>query len=121
MIYNLNIGNTGYKTLQNVRLTLGSAPLSHALLPPKVRNFGKVPRDSHLSVSGSESMLELGDLEPGKRVELSLLLKYDKREQAPDWSQILLRVESAQGQAQAGHPEVVTFGRFIYGLLTSIL
>lgn len=121
MIYNLGIGNTGRKTQRSVRLTLANNPLTHALLPPKIRNFGKVSRESLVKRGATQTLIEVGDLEAGKRVELSLLLKYDTKEEAPSWSNILLRVDSANGEAQAGHPETVTFGRVIYGFLTSIL
>jgi len=110
----LEVGNTGTAPQDNVRVRFRAAPLQGLKLPLKVLDFGKVDRRVKMSEAGGERVYELGRLEPQKRVEFQVVFHGPASELAPTWSEILVGVEAAAGDARPGDPALIQFARFLH-------
>jgi hypothetical protein len=115
-IYTLEVGNTGSRQQSQVRIRLRSAPLSAAIMPPTVRNFGKVDRPVAVTDAEDVRTFALGSMRPGERVELTLVLRYKLGEESPSWNQVLAGVDAGQGKALSGDPAAITLGRIFVTL-----
>lgn len=115
--YRLQIGNSGRNEQRNIRVVLNSHILDETVLPLKAKMFGKVPREFSRLREGERTVIELGSLAPGKRVELSFSRRAASRDALPTWEEAALEVEAPYGAAAPGHAESVTFGRWMVSLL----
>jgi hypothetical protein len=118
-IYTLEVGNTGRQDQEDVRVRVRGDVVRAAILPPKVRNFGKVDRPVDIHDEDGVRTFDLGRLKTQGRVELTFVLRYKDRQQAPSWRQILVAVEPASGDARAGDPASITLGRVLYRIFGS--
>jgi hypothetical protein len=113
-IYTLEVGNTGREAQEDVRVRLRRDVVQAAIMPLKVRSFGKVDRRFETSDADGVRTFDLGRLKAQQRVEISFVLRYPDRSQAPSWQQILVGVEAARGEVRPGDPAAVTLGRMLY-------
>jgi hypothetical protein len=99
-----------------VRVRLHAAVVDTAILPPTVRDYGKVDRPFRVTREGEAVTFALGPLEPDERVVVSFALRRERREALPAWDQTLVAVEPARGSALAGNPGGVVLLRIWYML-----
>jgi hypothetical protein len=107
----LEVANAGRKPQDDVKIHFAKAALDHAVLRPIAKNFGVVDRAVTLHTSGLRTTLELGRLEPAKRVTVNLFLSYTAFESAPVWDQAFKGIELTHGKARVGDPELTAAGR----------
>jgi hypothetical protein len=115
-VYTLEVGNTGGDVQPEVRVRLRQAVLDAAVLPPKVRDYGKFDRPVGVTRDGETVTYALGRLEPEVRVELSFVLRRDTREALPGWDDLLVAVEPARGRALPGSAPFVLLLRIWYAI-----
>lgn len=112
----LEIGNTGRRLQHNVDVLFSSDALSRALMPLKARNYGKVDRPVAVSDDGATTTVCLGGLEPGRRVELQLVLQLDGSCRDLAWEDICTGIRPDRGDAVEGDPEFTLLGRALYDI-----
>jgi hypothetical protein len=113
-VYNLEVGNTGCELQPDVRVRLQAAVADTAILPPTVRDHGKVDRPFRVTREGEAVTFALGPVEPDARVVVSFVLRRERREALPAWDQTLVVVEPALGLAFPGNPGGVVLLRIWY-------
>ena len=113
-LYSLEVGNTGRGLQPDVRVRLQAAVVDTAVLPPTVRDYGKVDRPFHVTREGEAVTFALGPVKPDARVVVSFVLRRERREALPAWDQTLLAVEPARGSAFPGNPGGVVLLRIWY-------
>ena len=109
----LEVGNTGSAVQDNVRVRLRDEPLRGLQLPIKVLTHGKVPRAVKIDEIDGERIYNLGVLEPQKRVMIDVVFIGKASERTPSWSDILVAVEPAAGEAKPGDPSAILFARMM--------
>jgi hypothetical protein len=120
-LYSLEVGNTGTREQPEVLVRLRRAPLDHALLPVRVRAFGKVERPSTASddADGVRSY-SLPHVRPGERVEISFTLPIAAGTAPPAWDQLLVEVRASEGEARYGDPATTSLGRVLYRIFGAL-
>jgi hypothetical protein len=115
-MYVLEVGNTGRQVQEHVRVRLRTAALRAPIMPPTVRNFGKVDRPVSVRDDGDARIYDLGRVKPQERIELQLVYRDPDRNTHRDWQQMLVSVEAAAGEVRQGSPAVTTLGRYFYAI-----
>ena len=103
-VYSLEVGNTGRDLQPDVRVRLRAAVVDTAILPPKVRDYGKVDRPVRVTRKGETVTFALGPVKSDERVVVSFAQRRERRETLPAWDQTLVAVEPARGSATPGNP-----------------
>ena len=114
-LYTLVLGNTG-KENQDITVVFSANVLAQAMLKPTVLNFGKVPRHVNIRDEGEQIYYVLDNVAPHTRIDIQFAFNSKASDAAPEWNEILERVEASKGQVVQGSPEFVTFGRFLYSV-----
>jgi hypothetical protein len=117
LLYTVKIGNTGRAPQSQVELVFDRHALGELTLEPKARKFGKILKASELTEDDDELSIRVSDVKPGERIEVSFLVRAD-RLNVPQKQRMLRAVHPAVGRAERGDPDVVTFGRFLHGLIS---
>lgn len=110
------IGNTGRKTQDKVDVLFVTQAFESAALPPKAEDFGMSTRRTKIEKSGDTTVMRLESLEPGKRVEIKLLLIYQKDETPGTRDDIFKGIETAEGEIVEGDPGWTTVARMLYAI-----
>jgi hypothetical protein len=113
-LYSLEVGNTGRDLQPEVRVRLRAAVVDAAILPPTVRDYGKVDRPVRVAREGEAVTFVLGPVKPEERVVVSFVLRRESRAALPAWDQTLVAVEPARGSALPGSPGGVALLRIWY-------
>ena len=117
VFYNLQIGNTGRQTLDDVTIRLRGSVVARAAIPAVFKNFGVVERKVPELRESDTVTYSLGQLEPEKRVTMYLLLSY-KNGEIPDLPEhILIGIESSHGKVKKGDPALTLFARVMHGIV----
>ena len=90
-IYTLTVGNTGRDEEERVSVRLHSEPLTAAILPVTVRNFGKVGRPFQVQDEAGIRTFTMTRLRPGERVALSFTLRFADTAAIPPWNERAIR------------------------------
>jgi len=117
----LDVGNTGRKPQEDVKIHFLRLVLNHAVIPPTAKNFDVVERAITISQAGMRTTLSLGRLEPGKRVTVSILLMYSSGALPPAWETAFRGVEPSRGKAKVGDPGLTAAGRGVFTVFTDFL
>lgn len=117
LLYTVKIGNTGRAPQSQVELVFDRVALGEITLEPKARKFGKFLKPSEITEDEEVLSIRVPDLKPGERIEVSFLLHAD-RLNVPEKQRMLREVRPAVGRAEYGDPDVVTFARFLHGLIS---
>jgi hypothetical protein len=120
-IVTVEVGNTGRRPQEDVKLRFLKTAMDRAMLPPDAQNFGVSDRPISISREGTTTILALGALEPEKRVTVRLLLRYRAGETPHTWEQLFLGIEPAAGKARKGDPAMTAVGRAWFTLFTDWL
>jgi hypothetical protein len=115
--YVLEVGNTGKVIQPKLRVRLRSEPLRATVLPLKARAYGKVDRPFAISDNEGVRTIELSNVKPGERVEVSFTLAAAERGSLAAWDDVLVGVEGSAGEVVPGSAAVITFGRWMHRLL----
>ena len=107
----LEIGNTGRRPQEDVKIHFTKTAMNHAILQPTAKNFGFSDRPVKVGTSGLRTTLALGRLEPGKRVTVNVLLSYSAFESAPAWDAAFRGIEPTRGKVKVGDPGLTAAGR----------
>jgi hypothetical protein len=113
-LYSLEVGNTGRELQPEVRVRLHAAVVDAAILPPTVRDQGKVDRPFRVTREAEAVTLALGPVKPEERVVVSFVLRGERLEALPPWDRTLVAVEPARGAAFPGNPGGVVLLRIWY-------
>jgi hypothetical protein len=111
--YILEIGNTGRVVEQDLTVHVRSHWLELVKLPPKAAMFGKVSRPMSEATTETDTAWSLGDLDSGKRIEVKFMLGANPSQELPSWDEMLIEVRSSSTVGIEGHPEWLTFARFL--------
>ncbi|MDD4872856.1 MAG: hypothetical protein PHR77_20070, partial [Kiritimatiellae bacterium] len=114
--YSIEVGNTGTKVQENVRLRFVRQAMDRAILKPSASNFGVTPRPIAVSNDQSSTTIDLGKLEPEKRVRIYFILLYPKGQEPHTWEDMFLGVEPEKGHAKYGDPGMTMVGRAWFSL-----
>lgn len=117
----LEIGNTGRRLQHNVDVLFSSRALTRAVMPLRARNYGKVDRQVAVSDDGATTAVSLGGLEPGRRVELQLVLQHDGSCRDLSWEDLCTGIRPARGDAVEGDPGFTLLGRALYDIFGGLL
>ena len=114
--YSIEVGNTGTKPQDSVRLVFSRQAMNHTVIGPEARDYGVSARRITVSSDETAMTIELGMLEPEKRVRVTFLLSYQKGKQPHTWEETFIRVDPAKGKAKYGDPGMTMVGRAWFGL-----
>jgi hypothetical protein len=103
-IYRLEVGNSGAAPQDEVTVRLHRAVVETALLPVRVRDFGKIDRPVREWDEGDLRVYALGRLESRARVEVGLALRGERPDTVVPWARILARVEAPGSTVRLGSP-----------------
>jgi hypothetical protein len=103
-IYRLEVGNSGAAAQDEVIVRLRRDVVDAAILPVKVRNFGKIERRVRAWDEGDLRVYALGRLESQARVELGFTLRGATADTVVPWSRILAHVEAPGSSVSVGSP-----------------
>ena len=117
----IEVGNTGRMPQENVRIHFLRSVLDHAVVPPSARNFGVTDRPLNVSRAGARATLELGPLDPEKRVTVSAIFIYMAADSVPPWHAAFRGMEPARGKAQIGDPGLTAAGRGVFSAFVNWL
>ena len=117
VFYYLTVANTGQKPQKNVRVFLDQSALETLTGKIKVSNAGIVPRTTEITDGSSMKIIDLGAVKPGRRVRIAFSLKVDSGDDAPDWDEVLHKVEPASGDAIRASAGTLALGRAAAALL----
>jgi len=111
VLYVVEAGNTGACELENVDLCFSKEIMDRAVLPVIARNFGVSERRITVSNEPGVTVVSLGRLEPEKRVNIYITLKYPDGIQPDTWETLFLGVRMPKGRARQGDPGMTLVGR----------
>jgi hypothetical protein len=103
-IYRMEVGNSGAASQDEVTVRLQRAVVETALLPVRVRNYGKIERPVRVWDEGDIRVYALGGLESQARVEVGFALRGETADTALPWTRILARVEAPGSTVSEGSP-----------------
>jgi hypothetical protein len=101
-IYRLEVGNSGAAAQDDVIVRLRREAIQAAVLPVKIRDFGKLDRRVRVWDEGDVRAYSLGRLEPLVRVELGFTLHGPGADAVLPWPRILSGVEAPGAHVSAG-------------------
>jgi hypothetical protein len=101
-VYRLEVGNSGAALQDEVIVRLRREAIETAILPVRVRDFGKVERRVRTWDEGDVRAYALGSLEPKVRVEIGFALAGPSADGATPWSRILAGVEAPGASVDRG-------------------
>jgi hypothetical protein len=101
-VYRLEVGNSGAAPQDEVVVRLRRAAVERALLPVKVRNFGKIERPVRVWDERDVRAYALGRLEPESRVEVGFSLHGPGPAAAVPWGDILAGVDAPGAAVKQG-------------------
>jgi len=110
------IGNTGRKAQESVEVIFYTDAFSDTAMAPKVSNFGMSDRKTETRESNDTTIIDLGKLEPDKRVEIQLVYIHPIDETPYEWDDIFINIEATQGKVVEGDPGWTTVGRMLYAI-----
>ncbi|MBX7137872.1 MAG: hypothetical protein K1X83_07800 [Oligoflexia bacterium] len=118
--YTLEVANSGWEPQENIGVQLN--PAFDRLLTGKITasNFGKVRRPIEINSTPQVTKVELGRLEAGKRVEIKMTMFAPGVDKLPSWESLLFEVTADTGPVKRGQPELVSFGRLLFGIFSSL-
>jgi len=111
VFYSIEVGNTGDKNQDFVKMHFSKEAMSRALVKPYASNFGVTPRPISMTNDAAAFIVDLGGLESEKRVKLSFMLSYPKGEVPQEWKDVFIFAEPARGRAKEGDPGMTLVGR----------
>jgi len=103
-LYRLEVGNSGSETQDEVVVRLRRDVVALAVLPVKVRNYGKIDRPVRVWDEDDVRAYALGRLESQARVEIGFALRGAPRAAAVPWSRILAGIEAPGSNVSVGSP-----------------
>lgn len=109
--WKMEVGNTGRKAQDSVKLRFSRSAMDRAILGPAAHNSGVIRREVGVLSDKTHTVIDLGPMAPGQRVEVAFLLSYKKGEAPHEWSGVLLGVEPRDGEAKQGSPGMTMVGR----------
>jgi len=101
-VYRLEVGNSGAEAQDDVIVRLRREVVDAAILPVKVRNYGKIERPVRIRDEGDLRVYALGRIASQERVEIGFVLRSPTREGLVPWSRILVGVEAPGSSASRG-------------------
>jgi hypothetical protein len=101
-VYRLEIGNSGAALQDEVIARLRREVIDTAILPVRMRDFGKLDRPVRVWEEGQLRAYALGPVEPRVRVEVGFALPGARADSVVPWSQILTAVEAPGASVSAG-------------------
>jgi hypothetical protein len=114
--YSIEVGNTGIKVQDNVRLRFARQAMDRAILKPSASNYGVTPRPIAVSNDQFSTTIDIGRLESERRVKLFFILSYPKGQEPHTWDTMFLGVEPSKGHAKYGDPGMAMVGRAWFSL-----
>ena len=101
-LYRLEVGNSGAEAQDAVVVRLRRDVVEAAVLPVKVRDYGKLERPVLVRDEGDVRAYGLGRLESRARVDLGFVLRGPRADAAVPWTRILVEVEAPGARVKAG-------------------
>jgi hypothetical protein len=101
-VYRLEVGNSGAAPQDEVIVRLRREAIQAAILPVRVRDFGRFERRVRAWDEGEVRAYALGPLEPRVRVEIGFALAGPNADAVAPWSRILVRVEAPGASVSQG-------------------
>lgn len=103
-LYRLEVGNSGVAAQDEVVVRLRREVVAAAMLPVKVRDYGKIDRPVRVRDEDDVRVYALGRLESQARVDIGFALRGATRDAAVPWGRILVGVEAPGSNVRAGSP-----------------
>jgi hypothetical protein len=101
-IYRLEVGNSGALRQDEVIVRLRREVIESAVLPVRVRDFGKIERRVRTWDEGEVRAYALGPIEPRDRVEVGFALAGPRTDTGVPWPRILAGVEAPGASVNPG-------------------
>ncbi len=121
VFYSVEVGNTGRKVQEDVRLRFLGQAMDRAIIAPSAQDYGVSHRPIVISNDQATTTIGLGRLDPEARVTLTLLLSYPKGQDPHTWEALFLGLDPARGSAKRGNPGMTMVGRAWFGLFGNLL
>lgn len=101
-VYRLEVGNSGTAPQDEVIVRLRREAIQAAILPVRVRDFGKFERRVRAWDEGGVRAYALGPVEPRVRVEVGFALTGPSADSVVPWDRILAAVEAPGASVSQG-------------------
>jgi hypothetical protein len=101
-IYRLEVGNSGAAAQDDVVVRLRREAVQTAVLPVKVRDFGKLERRVRVWDEGDVRAYALGRVEPRVRVDVGFTLRGPRADAVLPWERILSGIEAPGARVSVG-------------------
>jgi len=119
--YIVEVGNTGTEPQERVNLCFLKSAMDRKIFDVSARNFGVSAREIGIREEGDTTVIELGRLEPEKRVRLTFSLVYPAGSGAEGWDTIFKGIELSAGRAKEGDPGMTMVGRAWFTIFGRLL